>query len=298
LISEERKLRVESKLKSNDINVNVLWETAMLRGSDYIVDVLCGIDKFISTRHVSSLAKGCFECQGCSSKKENEVANRNNFSIIDRNGTKYDGRLLTIKCNICGNVREITRSNLFNHKSIYCDGCRELSIKNKLEAKGAKFLYRELIDGNNHVFYIGTNGKTFCNRESNIVRDNFAINENHWDRNHYLYVFSSRCNDNSYIKIGTANNKKKRLKDLKLTFDCDILAQVPFDNRREATKVEQKLHKRFKDSNLNFDISTNFTGAYSKRRKEDGTRIKMGYTEWFDSSIQDELLEEIKLLTN
>lgn len=293
MISEDRKLRVEAKLKDKGIDVTLLWDTAKLKGSDYVVTVRCNKDGYEQERYVSTINKGSFQCQGCLNIKYIEVLTRFNFTFLQLLKGK-DCSFVEFSCNECGGKRVLSVGNILNMKSIRCHDCRIIKVKQILESKGCTFVDR-LFD-NYHaknmsqcrVVYRDKLGVERSVLEANLLLYRFASTESHWEQIHHIYVFKSKDTLFPYIKIGTANIPEKRLTDLKLNFDCDIYSFC-FDSRYLANKVESACHKMFSEYRLDKEIAKEFTNGLSKRLK-DGARLKTGFTEWFHSSIYEDVV--------
>lgn len=283
MVSEERKLRVENNLKLNGADVTVLWGTQRKNasGRDFDVDVVCNKDGLVQTRGVSTLNVGAFKCQDCLNTKYSEKLIKSDFSLVRKLQAKEErGASVLAKCNKCGNHRKLSPSNVMNMSSIRCLNCREIEIREHLKSKDCTFVSKS--SGNNNVAmvtYTTASGQTRVASEVNVPRGNFASADSHWDQKHHLYILKSINSDFPYFKIGTANIPERRLEDLKLTFDCEVLSK-PFANRKLADTEESFLHLKFKSFNVSRELANTFTDGLSKRLKS-GHRIKMGTTEWF-----------------
>lgn len=285
MISDIRKEKLNSI--ASKIGVEVLFELAERKGNDYNVGVRCLKCGNVEVRHVSNLMKGAFECTSCIVNNQKEKLSSLNYTFIEV--VRKEGSYSKFYCNSCGNVRELSFSNVINMKSIRCSCCRKIEVTHILEDYGCKYV-REFYNGSiKKIEYLDINGDTRVSAEANILRKIFSKSKSHWDQKHYLYIFESLDSNFPYIKIGTANNPEKRLKDLKLLFDCKIYSRE-YPSRFYANAVEQEIHSKYKDLELDRSEAESFTFGYGKQ--QNGVRKKMGVTEWFKNSFIDNVLND------
>lgn len=296
LISTERILKIETSLKDKQSDVTVLWETQRVVGRDYEVDVLCNRDGSIHKRAVSTLAKGSFFCQTCVNAKYSDKLNLFGFDFIGLEKSESDfSSMVLFKCRTCSESRRLSVGNVLIMKTIKCHNCRTVLVKNKLADKGCTYISKQHAEnGLARITYLDLEGSERTASEANVLRGSFSPSESHWNQRHFLYVFTSTSSDFSYLKIGTANVPEKRLKELKLIFDCKITS-YEFDNRFSANSVESYLHKKFSSFSLDRNIAESFTRGLSKKLKNE-TRVKHGCTEWFYSECESDVIKEIETL--
>ena len=292
MISKERMLKVEASLKDNDTKVEVLWDQQEKAGNDYKVPVKCLHDDLVEFRAVSTLMKGKFFCQQCAIRKYSEKLKQFDFSFIDLlPSEEKQSRKVLFACNKCNFERSLSVGNVLNSKSLSCDNCRKIKVKNNLQEKSCSFI-RSYLDekGFCRVVYEDKTGQQKEVYESNILRGIFSPANSHWDQAHHLYIFISNDDNRPFIKIGTANEPKKRLRDLKLDFNCNIIS-CKFETRYAATKVEKNLHKLFVDFSISKSLAESFTEGLSKPTKS-GKRIRQGCTEWFTKDCLNLVLQK------
>lgn len=301
MISDERKQAVESALKNKGVDITILWETSFKNksGNDYKVYVKCNKDEHVQIRDVSSLRKGSFTCQTCLNRKYTERLNQFDFNFVEL-VLKPSTNFVKFSCKRCGEERQLSVGNLMNVKKLICYKCRQNLVESNLKLKGCCFIDRVYDrsytnEGSQcRIIYTDTDGVERSASEQNVLRYNFTPSSSHWEQRHFLYIFKSKDINYPYIKIGTANAPDRRLKDLKLTFDCEVIS-FEYDSRHSANKIEGNCHRKFKENRLNKDLTETFTLGLSRPRK-DGSRIKMGCTEWFEDSIFEQAVEYIKSL--
>lgn len=298
MISETRKKTVEDVLRSKGKNVTILWDTAFRNksGNDYKVHVKCNVDGAIQIRDITSLKKGAFECQTCLNSKYTKRLDEFDFNFIGLVPMPMTN-FVKLSCQHCGEERQLSVGNLMNMKEIKCHSCRLLKAISNLESKGCEFVNKIYDDSFSsaskcRIIYKDIYGVTRSASEQNVLRNNFTPSNSHWEQKHFLYVFKSVDKNYPYIKIGTANNPDRRLKDLKLDFECSVIS-FEYDSRYSANKTEGYCHREFKSNRLSKEITELFTKGLSKPRK-DGSRIKMGCTEWFDETIFEDVIKFIK----
>ena len=67
-----------------------------------------------------------------------------------------------------------------------------------------------------------------------------------------MFVYFIRCGFHGPLKIGVAANVEKRLSDLQVGnhVELRIIAKIPCKGRKDAYRIENKLHKRFKEQRI------------------------------------------------
>lgn len=277
-------------------DVTVLWETQTVFGKDYKVDIVCNKDKSVYTRGVSTLMKGSFFCQECANERYRNKLNSFNFNFIGLEKTKHDASSMVVfECRCCNSIRKLSVGNILVMKTIKCHECRIDLLHKILLDKGCQYVSKAHAEnGLARITYRDVDGNDRVVSETNVLKGNFSPSSSHWNQKHSIYVFSSTDQDFKFIKIGTANNPEKRLKELKLTFDCEIIS-YQFKSRYLADAFESILHRKFSKFSINKSIAESFTNGLSRKLKN-GVRIKHGCTEWFSSDCENEVIMEIELL--
>lgn len=292
MISLERIHKVETALKDNNTAVRILWDQQERVGKDYQVPVQCIHDGFTEVRYVSTIMKGKFFCQECAIRKYSEKLSNFDFTFIELLPSEdKQSRKVLFSCNSCKFERRLSVGNILNTKSLSCDNCRKLKVKQNLADKCCTFI-ESFLDSRGfcRVIYKDVNGQEKEVYESNILRYNFSPSDSHWEQEHYLYVFISDNPEYPFIKIGTANRPDNRLKSLKLDFDCSIIS-CKFDTRYAANKIEKEMHRIFSDFSVDKTIAEGFTKGLSKPTKA-GKRIRQGCTEWFRKECLSGVLDK------
>lgn len=300
MISEARKKAVEDALSSKGKSVTILWDTAFRNksGNDYKVHVRCNADGVVQIRDVSSLRKGAFECQTCLNSKYAERLEKFDFNFVGLVPMPMTN-FVKFSCKHCGEERQLSVGNVMNVKKLICYKCRQNLVEHNLKLKGCLFVDRVYDKSYTNegsqcrIIYTDKEGTNRSASEQNVLRHNFTPSNSHWEQKHFLYIFKSTNKNYPYIKIGTANNPSKRLLDLKLDFNCDIVS-FEYDSRYSANKVEGYCHRAFKNNRLTKEVTELFTKGLSRPRK-DGSRIKMGCTEWFNDVIFEDVIDFIKI---
>ena len=176
---------------------------------------------------------------------------------------------IDVKCNICDSTLKVKAYNHLQKGScLTCSGLRKKTTEEFItEAKavhGDNYSY-------DHVDYINTNTKVKiqCNTCDNIVEQT-PINHlaglspcscytNKNLENTLVYLLKG--NDNIY-KIGITVNITTRLRELNSSKDMDFrcILQSPILGFQKAHKLEQLLHKHFRDKQCKDFLETDLNG--------------------------------------
>lgn len=277
-ISEERKQRVQAKIGHL---VEVMWETAIYCTSDYKVSVRCLIDGDIQVRYVSDLNKGCYRCRECLKSKYKSIAESNNFELLSVIFDKA-GSFCILRCKYDGEFLKVKTTNILHQKKLHCQECRVRDVIDKLTLNSCHYV-RSFTENKRLAFveYLSMDGKLRVCSEQNALKESFAKVESHWDQPHNVYIIVNKVGNDTYVKIGTANNPANRLKSLKLTGACSVYTIENFSTRHAADRFEKELHQRFKEFRISKELASTFTNGMSK------VGVKMGITEWFSSEVLD-----------
>jgi len=285
IVGEDRKIRINESLKNKQIEI--LWDLAFRSHSDSRVPVKCLIDNEYSTYSTTNLVKGNISCDHCLTNKYRKLFLDKGFKYLHKAPTKgityVTGECLTCKTNTVA-----ASLNLFSKYNITCSFCEHKRITDALEVKGCEYVSEKFVKYIRRITYKNTEGELFENSQSSIVRGSFTSGGSHWKQRHYLYLIVCNYNDETYFKIGTANNPESRLKNLNLLGDTLVTTLESFDTRYDASKQEKHLHRIFKKFNLDKTVAELFTTGLSKLGK------KAGVTEWFSKDILPELQELYK----
>lgn len=103
--------------------------------------------------------------------------------------------------------------------------------------------------------------------------------EDHYNKPCDLYLLLCFAKDFSFIKVGIANDTKRRIKSYKSSNEVNgwmVLSSVGFKTKREALKIENTIHVEFAESNLDKEFAKKY--------------ITCGFTECYDVSVQDKLV--------
>lgn len=255
----------------------------------------CNVCRTTTTVCLASVMSGNKpRCKTCLDNKYSLAADSLGFEYIGTNGNLH----VDIRCKRDGNVFIVARGALmkgFVSKSS-CRQCQIDNLKDALSKKDCKFveMYSTGKYGKLRVKYTNQEGELFEATSGNILEGKFTTStQGHWRQPHEVYCTVVEYNGEKFIKIGTANNSSKRIKDLKLAVDnVEIHVLKKFSNRFEADDFEQLLHDKYKPFNLDRSIPEKFTNLYKNVKYANGSinRVCEGTTEWFSSEILNEVL--------
>jgi Meiotically up-regulated gene 113 len=301
VISEERKQKIQLSIdNSSSTDFTVLYDYSYRSGSDSYLCLICNIDRCITFRSTSSVVRSIKSCECCLINKYKSEIESKGFIFISRYYTeKEKATVLNVKCPVDGNTFEVKSNNLFNQNKLHCEVCRQNSYVDSLNKKNCKFLSKRYTDKFlEYITYSNNEGRIFERSAGNILKGSFASDDSHWDQPHSVYLIKVTDGNTDYYKIGTANDPKTRLIDLKLTLPSSVMCLDSFESRHQADLLEKELHKFFNQYRLDKSIASSFTNGKSKRHNANKFVSKDGITEWFTSEIISSLSDRFNLNIN
>ena len=284
-VTEERKAKIDSILAARNFAAH--WDTMYKQGKDKKVIIECLVDGEKTLRDLSHLTRNNFKCDTCLDAKYAAIVKSHGFKFIKRKAINTVV-FVEVVCEKDGTILDIQCGNVLHQKNIHCPVCDQKLVTDSLEAKGCKYLSTSIRNQFKFVTYLDSNGDQRTASRSNIIRDNFASSESHWDQKHSVYLIENVYEGITYFKIGTANVPENRVKALKLIGAQKVATLKSFESRKQANELEQQLHKRFNDYRLPKQLAEVFTRGLSKG-------VKSGITEWFSKEAGEILKQELNI---
>lgn len=182
----------------------------------------------------------------------------------------------------CGHEKVVGLSNM-KADHFECSICK---VDNwKKEASNVDLTYLGLGSGKKHRY------RALCGHE--ILLKPSTVRVGHWtcrtcdsgylDRVNYLYLYKIVCSDgNSFVKLGYSVNPEYRKYDYSASLGTrfELLKKVAVPTGRNAIKLENQLHSKYKSQNLSKDFAMQYL-------------TESGFTECYPASISDNILKDL-----
>lgn len=290
------------KIRCEGCRLSLYKSKASANNSEYVshrtipnatlVTIKCLTDEYIRELTSSELLENNFRCDQCQISKYKDHAERSGFEFI-KHKLNSSKRSVLLSCKECLHFRTTTTGDLAAGK-LKCVMCNINKYSEYLKEKKCTYVEHNHKKGQVFVKYLNEFGVVFEVSSGNLFRKKFAITkETHWNQKHGVYCIKAEYEGNIYCKIGTANDPKQRVKDLKLTCKSEVSTIAMFEDRYKAKELESTLHRLLSDYRLQPEVVDQVVGKAIRRKNSNGLRyeVKDGATEWFNSEVLLKLKE-------
>lgn len=240
-------------------------------------------------------------CEVCHVNGYKRLASAIDFTYLSKTSSRGRGTRVELKCNKDDSIMQVSCGELHNGQ-VRCRTCLETNYKSHLALKDCTFISVESkpVNGKQktRITYANKDGDVFEATSGNVINGKFTTSlKSCWYQNHEVYLIVNKYQSETYCKIGTANNSKTRLKNLKLLGDTSVFVLQKFDDRFKADTLESDLHSEFKDFKLPEEVASLFSNAVKSLHNVEGVKYtrKDGISEWFTSDVIPVLFERYGL---
>lgn len=208
-------------------------------------------------------------CKTCQLEVFKNEANEKGLTLI---GIGKKSKHYEYQFQSCKHKKEYTTTDIRIIKPV-CNICQVAQFKKEASKQGIK-----LIGNSNkpshYLYKFNSCGHKFEQKPSK-VRFNKPTCEQcgntHFNEKSYFYIINIFNKNESFLKIGIANDIKKRIKSYKLKdgYNAKLLKSFKFDSKYDAIRFEKKLERNIKQYKLSADtmkkiIQCGFTECYPK----------------------------------
>lgn len=182
----------------------------------------------------------------------------------------------------CGHEKVVGLSNM-KADHFECTICRV--SKWSEEANNVSLTYLGAGSGQKHRY------RALCGHD--MLLKPSTVRVGHWtcrscdsgylDRVNYLYLYKVACSDgNSFVKLGYSGNPEYRKYDYSASVGThfELLKKVSVPTGRDAIRLENLLHSKYKSQNLSKDFVMQYL-------------TESGFTECYPSSVSDNIIKDL-----
>lgn len=209
-------------------------------------------------------------CQECEQNRREKI-------LVETGATKTsDGFILA-----CGHKAKVeVYERLVGFK---CLACEKEKVISSAEKKGLKFIKQ--LTYHERLFELPC-GHTKALRSTQLKKDIICsfCNETYYSKPSDLYLLIIFHPEGTCLKLGMSNDLFERIDNYKLSEDVAVmvLCQIQIDTAQRCVQIEKALHKKYKDKRIHPEQMKRW--------------MKCGFTECYDISLMNTLLDEITKL--